>query len=294
MRAGRYRSFFQEHYKATTNCHLPIAVLPVQRSISNTASQSIKMNGPNWAFDNRPNLKPKPMHQARLSKFFQPKGGTPVGVGSPKGLVSKCVAVVDCTADDVITTTSATTDNDLSNRTFDVDCSKRARLHDLLFASGVENDNDDDGDCDPPQPQSSSGKATSPTFTPLEKQVVAIRQQYPDSLLMVECGYRMRFFGADAIAAAKVLSIMSRADHNFVVASVPTYRAFVHCQRLLAAGYKVAIVRQTETAAIRKGNKASTSSTFERSVAGVFTEGNIVVAWSISNLVHFLRLFMLC
>ena len=35
-------------------------------------------------------------------------------------------------------------------------------------------------------------------------------------------------------------------------------------------------MRQTETAAIRKGNKVSSGSTFERSVAGIFTEGTII------------------
>ena len=34
------------------------------------------------------------------------------------------------------------------------------------------------------------GASMKVSFTPLEKQVEKIRQQYPDSLLMVECGYR--------------------------------------------------------------------------------------------------------
>lgn len=109
-------------------------------------------------------------------------------------------------------------------------------------------------------------------FTPLETQVVNIRKQFPDCLLMVECGYRMRFFGQDALNASKILGIYAHQDHNFMVASVPTYRASFHCQRLLSAGQKVAVVRQTETAALRKGS-TSKSSTFDRKVAGVFTQG---------------------
>jgi hypothetical protein len=76
-------------------------------------------------------------------------------------------------------------------------------------------------------------------FTPLETQIVNIRRQYPDCLLMVECGYRMRFFGQDAVTAAKLLGIYAHQSHNFMVASVPTYRASFHCQRLLTAGLKV-------------------------------------------------------
>lgn len=37
-----------------------------------------------------------------------------------------------------------------------------------------------------------------PTFTPLEKQVMAIKEQHPDVILFVECGYRFRFFDKDA------------------------------------------------------------------------------------------------
>lgn len=82
-----------------------------------------------------------------------------------------------------------------------------------------------------------SGKGIK--YTPLEQQVVDIRKEYPDTLLIVECGYRMRFFGEDAVVAAKVLSIYAHMDHNFMVASVPTFRTVVHCRRLVAAGYKV-------------------------------------------------------
>ena len=35
-------------------------------------------------------------------------------------------------------------------------------------------------------------------LTPLEMQVVLLKKKHPDCLLLVECGYRMRFFGKDA------------------------------------------------------------------------------------------------
>lgn len=109
-------------------------------------------------------------------------------------------------------------------------------------------------------------------FTPLEKQVVQLKEQHPDALLMVECGYRMRFFGEDATNAARVLSIHSHKDHNFMVASVPTHRFLVHARRLIAAGYSVGLVRQTETAAIHSKTKSS-SKTFDRSCVGLYTAG---------------------
>lgn len=142
----------------------------------------------------------------------------------------------------------------------------------------VENEFGDDYEYERPSAKKEEAPAlTKITYTPLEKQVVAIREKYPDSLLMVECGYRMRFFGEDATTAAAVLGVWAHKDHNFMVASVPTHRAAFHCRRLLSAGLKVAIVRQTETAAIRKTSKGGSSSqTFDRNVAGIFTAGTLV------------------
>jgi DNA mismatch repair protein MSH3 len=58
-------------------------------------------------------------------------------------------------------------------------------------------------------------------------------------ILFVECGYKYKFFGADAIVAAKVLGIMCLTDKNFYVASVPTTRLDIHMERFIVAGYKV-------------------------------------------------------
>ena len=35
-------------------------------------------------------------------------------------------------------------------------------------------------------------------FTPLERQFVELKKQYPDTLLLIEVGYKFRFFGEDA------------------------------------------------------------------------------------------------
>ena len=48
-------------------------------------------------------------------------------------------------------------------------------------------------------PTSTKAKAESTTkFTPLEKQFVELKKQYPDTLLLIEVGYKFRFFGEDA------------------------------------------------------------------------------------------------
>ena len=105
---------------------------------------------------------------------------------------------------------------------------------------------------DPPSPNSSSSSNPNGPLTPLEKQVVELKSRYKGCLLMVECGYRFRFFGDDADCASQALGIWTRMDHNFLVASIPTFRVVHHLKRLVAAGYRVALVRQTETAAIKK------------------------------------------
>ncbi|KAH6925454.1 hypothetical protein HPB50_005703 [Hyalomma asiaticum] len=46
-----------------------------------------------------------------------------------------------------------------------------------------------------------AGDPKPTSYTPLESQVVAIKQRHPNTVLLVECGYRFRFFGEDAEAA---------------------------------------------------------------------------------------------
>jgi len=125
----------------------------------------------------------------------------------------------------------------------------------------------------PPPPSSS----TRPTYTPLEQQVLHLRAKHPDVLLMVEVGYRYRFFGQDAENAARVLGIYAHMDHNFLTASIPTFRLNVHVRRLVSAGYKVGVVRQTETAAI-KAHGSNRSAPFGRGLSALYTKATLEAA----------------
>lgn len=111
-------------------------------------------------------------------------------------------------------------------------------------------------------------------YTPLEEQVVAIKRKNPDTVLLVEVGYKFRFFGDDAETAARVLRIYSHFDHNFLTASVPVFRLAFHVRRLVAAGYRVGVVRQMETAALKKAD--SGSGTFRRQLTEVYSRGCLV------------------
>ncbi|KAJ7547890.1 hypothetical protein O6H91_08G108400 [Diphasiastrum complanatum] len=110
--------------------------------------------------------------------------------------------------------------------------------------------------------------------TPLEQQVVALKARYPDIVLMVEVGYKYRFFGEDAETAARVLGIFAYYSHNFLTASIPTFRLHVHVRRLVEAGYKVGVVRQTETAAI-KAHGANKTGPFTRELSALYTRATL-------------------
>ncbi|CAO2044280.1 unnamed protein product [Urochloa humidicola] len=137
----------------------------------------------------------------------------------------------------------------------------------------------------PPRPLNPTAAAAGGAkgYTPLEQQVVDLKARHPDVLLMVEVGYRYRFFGEDAAVAAAVLGIVAHPDRSFLTASIPTFRLGFHVRRLVAAGHKVGVVRQTETAAIKasaaahKGGGAA-GAPFARGLSAVYTRATIEAA----------------
>eukprot|EP00899_Mesostigma_viride_P008657 jgi/Mesvir1/17793/Mv12900-RA.1 len=111
-------------------------------------------------------------------------------------------------------------------------------------------------------------------YTQLEQQVVALKKENPGVLLLVEVGYKYRFFGEDAEIAAKVLNIYAHMDHAFMTASIPVYRLHVHIRRLVEAGHKVGVVKQAETAAI-KASSEGRSHLFKRSLTALYTRATL-------------------
>nr|WCZ58503.1 DNA mismatch repair protein Msh3 [Andalucia godoyi] len=109
-------------------------------------------------------------------------------------------------------------------------------------------------------------------LTPLEQVIVSLKTdpRYADVVLFVECGYRYRFFGRDALIASKELSIFMHMDKNFQTGSIPVQRLHVHIRRLCNLGYKCATVGQLETRALKQ-----TSGIFKRGITGLFTKGTL-------------------
>ena len=147
-----------------------------------------------------------------------------------------------------------------------------------------------------PEPSTSKGKAKKGApakkgkdkLTPMEKQFLAIKHKHMDTLLVVEVGYKFKFWGEDARIAAKELNIVCipgkfRFDEHhseahldrFASASIPVHRLHVHVKRLVSAGHKVGVVRQLETAALKAaGNNRNT--TFERGLTNLYTKGTYI------------------
>lgn len=156
--------------------------------------------------------------------------------------------------------------------------------------SDAENAEDEEPAPKKPAPKGKKGAAASkkPKLTPLEKQVVDIKHAHPDTVLVVEVGYKFRFFGEDARIASQTLSIMcipgkmrfdnhpSEAHYDkFASASIPVPRLHVHVKRLVEAGYKVGVVRQLETAALKAAGD-NRNAPFERKLTDLYTKGTYI------------------
>lgn len=126
-----------------------------------------------------------------------------------------------------------------------------------------------------PSDSASTFRRPKCVHTPLEQQVIELQQRHPDVMLAIECGYKYRFFGQDAENAAKILSISCYSDHNFMTCCIPTHRLFVHVRRLVAHGYKVGVVKQTETSAI-KASGANRNALFTRELSALYTKSTLV------------------
>ncbi|KAI1756474.1 muts domain V-domain-containing protein [Xylaria castorea] len=150
-------------------------------------------------------------------------------------------------------------------------------------------DAEDEEEEETPQPAKTKKKgAKTGKLTPMEIQFLDIKRKHMDTLLIVEVGYKFKFFGEDARIAAKELSIVCipgkfRYDEHpseahldrFASASIPVHRLPVHAKRLVAAGHKVGVVRQIETAALKKVGD-NRNAPFTRKLTNVYTKGTYI------------------
>ena len=118
----------------------------------------------------------------------------------------------------------------------------------------------------------------SKKLTPLEEQVKQHKKDHPGVLLLIEVGYKFHFYGQDARIASKVLNIFAYQSRAFLTASVPVQRLHVYVRRLVDAGHKVGVIRQTETAALKAAGESDTGSKsglFQRKLVGLYTKSTL-------------------
>lgn len=127
---------------------------------------------------------------------------------------------------------------------------------------------------------------------PMEQQIVDLKRKHPDGIMLVETGYKYKMYGDDArkvchffdyTYAPGWLHFESNEDSveedklfdRFASWSFPTERLLYYVRRLVNGGFKVAVVNQTEAAAVNavenKGSKI-----INRAVTSVQTRGTFV------------------
>ncbi|KAJ3538219.1 hypothetical protein NM688_g6551 [Phlebia brevispora] len=112
-------------------------------------------------------------------------------------------------------------------------------------------------------------------YTAMELQVRDFKRDNPGTILMFDVGYKCYFFGEDAQIASKLLGVVCFQKRNFLNAMIPVHRKEVHLKKLLSQGYKVGIVEQTETAALKKASK-NKSGLFARKLTHLYTAATYV------------------
>jgi DNA mismatch repair protein MSH3 len=128
---------------------------------------------------------------------------------------------------------------------------------------------------DDDSPEKGKKKSGKNKVTPLGQQVQKFKDQYPDTVMFVGIGYKYMLFGKDAEIASRVLGIVAFTGFHSLCACIPSYRLAVHLRRMVDAGYKCGVIRQTETAAVKaaSGKKAGP---FERHLEGLYTKATMV------------------
>jgi DNA mismatch repair protein MutS len=111
-------------------------------------------------------------------------------------------------------------------------------------------------------------------LTPMMKQYLDLKEQYPDSLLFFRLGDFYELFFEDAKTAARELEITLTArdcgqDEKAAMCGVPHHSVSSYLDRLVEKGYKIAICEQMEDPSVAKG-------IVKRDVVRVITPGTLI------------------
>ncbi|MHA1965728.1 MAG: DNA mismatch repair protein MutS [Candidatus Thorarchaeota archaeon] len=109
--------------------------------------------------------------------------------------------------------------------------------------------------------------------TPMQRQYLQLKRQYPDCILMYQLGDFHEMFNEDAKIASRILDIVLTARGEGVdkwpMCGVPNHSVDGYIAKLLQAGHTVAIARQVEDASQARG-------LVKRDVVRVVTPGTVL------------------
>ncbi len=106
------------------------------------------------------------------------------------------------------------------------------------------------------------------TLTPMMRQYKALKQKFPEHLLLFRLGDFYELFFEDAERGAKLLSITLTSRQGVPMCGIPHHAADNYIARLVRAGQKIAVCEQTE--APGKGKKL-----LKREIVRVITPGTL-------------------
>lgn len=127
-------------------------------------------------------------------------------------------------------------------------------------------------------PAADAGPAIPADATPMMAQYLEIKRAYPDALLFYRMGDFYEMFFEDAVKAAEALDIAltKRGKHlgqDIAMCGVPVHSHESYLERLIRAGFKVAVCEQTEDPAEAK--KRGAKSVVRREVVRLVTPGTL-------------------
>ena len=125
----------------------------------------------------------------------------------------------------------------------------RTAVNDVASAEAEADAAEAEEDDEPPPPptKGKGAKKAGSKLTPMEKQVIEIKRQHMNTVLVIEVGYKFRFFGEDARIAAKELGIVCipgkfRFDERKCIC-IPVYRRIltleIFCRSLRSTHWSV-------------------------------------------------------
>lgn len=125
------------------------------------------------------------------------------------------------------------------------------------------------------RPATAEEQSSGASLTPLERQVVALKRSVPPHVvLMVACGYRVKFYGRDSRVISRRTGIMCIPGQPFEYSSIPYTRVDVYIHRLVEMGYHVGFADQ-ESAAVR-AVEGSKSGIFTRTISQLYSRGTLL------------------